>query len=461
MPKRREATSSEATTAFDASPEWVMGALASHSRVRHSGPARVQDCARGTALHAVERRVQVLAGYAGQRRGAHAWRVRASCSGEYLCLTTPSGHSHALCVAAMLKEYAGLGGDVHFVRGQLDVQVAAALMPTLFGVPGPVREKQAASRLSAHPCSHWCARYCQALSLSGTVGSVVPLGEDRQRGTRIVDRLFLGGPTLLRGFAERGAGPRASATGACPCAHVTRGAPSDGGSVGYRTAAGVPGGDALGGDVRAVATAVLHFPLPLGWLSEYLRGHVFATAGNLVPFHDGAMLAAAPLALPRLRLAAAASQAHAPHHPGRRWRGRGAHCVPPHARRVLSVTHAVRRSSWWFPSWVAWSSTFVTPWRSNRATGQSGCSGASALASRDGCVHAVVGWPACAASPVCHSGSPQEARVRGCRRDSGCMPRPTCAPPQSDRALPHKQWHHDPQCGPHSSSCCTCVASAR
>ena len=60
-------------------------------------------------------------------------------------------------------------------------------------------------------------------------------------GVRTIDRFFLGGPTSLRGFQERGVGPRAP----------------------IRAVSGAsPYGDALGGDVSALASVALQLPLP-------------------------------------------------------------------------------------------------------------------------------------------------------------------------------------------------------
>ena len=79
--------------------------------------------------------------------------------------------------------------------------------------------------------------------------------------THISDRFFVGGPSSLRGFQFKGVGPRADA--------------GEG---------GVPGGDALGGDVYFTYGAVLSFPFPHPVLAgSGLRGHIFANAGNLLP----------------------------------------------------------------------------------------------------------------------------------------------------------------------------------
>lgn len=80
--------------------------------------------------------------------------------------------------------------------------------------------------------------------------------------TRFPDRYMLGGLQTLRGFGFTGAGPRAS--------------PREGGCM---------RGDSLGGDIRCTATAALAAPLPLPVLDSLgLRAHVFADAGNLLPW---------------------------------------------------------------------------------------------------------------------------------------------------------------------------------
>lgn len=82
--------------------------------------------------------------------------------------------------------------------------------------------------------------------------------------TRFPDRYMLGGlQQSLRGFGHTGAGPRAS--------------PKEGGCM---------KGDSLGGDIRCTATAALSAPLPLPVLYDALglRAHLFADAGNLLPW---------------------------------------------------------------------------------------------------------------------------------------------------------------------------------
>ncbi len=120
-------------------------------------------------------------------------------------------------------DFAGLGGDVAYVRTRLD---GALFLPLerLLGDPEYV------------------------LAVSGSVG--VLNGIDRRRRDRIVDRFFLGGENL-RGFASGGAGPRDLTTN-----------------------------DALGGRFLWTQSTELRFPLPLP--SEVgLTGRAFVDVGGL------------------------------------------------------------------------------------------------------------------------------------------------------------------------------------
>ena len=92
-------------------------------------------------------------------------------------------------------------------------------------------------------CGLWVALLslsCRSLfTLSHTKYTPQPLSPPP--GVRTIDRFFLGGPTSLRGFQERGVGPRAP----------------------IRAVSGAsPYGDALGGDVSALASVALQLPLP-------------------------------------------------------------------------------------------------------------------------------------------------------------------------------------------------------
>ncbi len=113
-------------------------------------------------------------------------------------------------------DLAGLGGSVKYIR--------ANVRATKYY---PITEKFIAS-------------------FGGSAGYIVGLGED----VRIVDRFFLGGPTL-RGFAVAGAGPRDEATD-----------------------------DAVGGKLMYTGTAQLTFPV--GLPNEFgIRGRLFSDVGSL------------------------------------------------------------------------------------------------------------------------------------------------------------------------------------
>jgi len=73
----------------------------------------------------------------------------------------------------------------------------------------------------------------------------VPLIGSSSNSSSILDRFHLGGARNLRGFAEDGVGPRAE--------------PSSGGLV---------FGDALGGDLKLLASAMLSTPVPAPALAE-------------------------------------------------------------------------------------------------------------------------------------------------------------------------------------------------
>ncbi len=139
-----------------------------------------------------------------------------------------------------LMELAGLGlGDVAYVKAE---------------VTGSAHTSLGFGGLSAH--------------LGGTVGVVRPTtwrakdADEAQPTTRFSDRYVLGGLQSLRGFGYSGVGPRAL--------------PREGGCM---------KGDSLGGDLKYVATAALTAPLPIPLLENFgLRWHVFADAGNLLPW---------------------------------------------------------------------------------------------------------------------------------------------------------------------------------
>jgi outer membrane protein insertion porin family len=118
-------------------------------------------------------------------------------------------------------DFAGLGGDVSYVRLRADAAVYFPL-ERVFGSPDWV------------------------LAVTAGGGYLRPVGDDE----RIIDRFFLGGDNL-RGFALAGAGPRDTATN-----------------------------DPLGGRVIWTQTTELRFPLPLP--SEIgLLGRAFIDVGSL------------------------------------------------------------------------------------------------------------------------------------------------------------------------------------
>ncbi|ETW10398.1 hypothetical protein H310_00714 [Aphanomyces invadans] len=133
-------------------------------------------------------------------------------------------------------EVAGLWGDVHFTKGEAEIQHNFPIGPIAFNNP------------------------IFNIMLSSRLGAVHSYGADKDRPARISDRFFLGGPLSLRGFNHKGVGPRAN--------------PDDGGVV---------TGDSLGGEVFYSVGASLGFPFPLPLLAMLgVRGHVFANAGTVM-----------------------------------------------------------------------------------------------------------------------------------------------------------------------------------
>jgi len=126
-------------------------------------------------------------------------------------------------------DFAGLGGDVAYVRARLD---GAYYIPleAVFGDENFV------------------------LAIQASVGYLQPFGS---RGDRIVDRFFLGGDNL-RGFRIGGAGPRDVSTG-----------------------------DSLGGRLIWTQTTELRFPLPLPQ-EVGLLGRAFVDVGSLSRVPSGA-----------------------------------------------------------------------------------------------------------------------------------------------------------------------------
>lgn len=163
----------------------------------------------------------------------------------------PGAPSHGGLLAASV-EVAGLGGDVQFAKGTLQLQQHFPLINDwLFlgvcGNAGWLHPFSSPPGATAAPIKNG----------DGTVGPRPPV-------SWINDRFFLGGPIRMRGFKEKGVGPRSD--------------PSEGGAV---------GGDALGGDAVCSTTAILSVTPPVGLLQSLgMRGHVFCTAGSLASSAD-------------------------------------------------------------------------------------------------------------------------------------------------------------------------------
>ncbi len=137
------------------------------------------------------------------------------------------------------QDVAGLGGDVRFLRSQLDGAVYRGLIGDIVA------------------------------SLSGSSGLVTEWGGD---DVRINDRFFKGGGSF-RGFEVAGLGPRVVGTDPVT-GEIT-----------------IPG-DALGGQFFAIGTAELNFPL--GLPEEYgIRGSLFTEFGTLGVVDDSVRITSA------------------------------------------------------------------------------------------------------------------------------------------------------------------------
>jgi outer membrane protein insertion porin family len=128
---------------------------------------------------------------------------------------------HSGYVVRLGTDYAGLGGDVRYVRAKIDANYLIS-MERLLGDPDYV------------------------LSFSAGVGQMYSLGQQE----RIIDRFFLGGDNL-RGFETAGVGPHDIASG-----------------------------DSLGGRFIWTQSTELRFPLPVS-PDLGLSGRVFADVGAL------------------------------------------------------------------------------------------------------------------------------------------------------------------------------------
>ena len=128
---------------------------------------------------------------------------------------------HTGYLAAVGTDFAGLGGNAHFVRANVNGQYFIPL-----------------DRFTGN--SDW------GIAMTGSVGYLFNLGKQEQ----IIDRFFLGGDNL-RGFQIGGAGPHDAVTG-----------------------------DPLGGRFIWTQSTELHFPLPIS-ADIGLSGRAFVDVGGL------------------------------------------------------------------------------------------------------------------------------------------------------------------------------------
>ncbi|XP_074659888.1 sorting and assembly machinery component 50 homolog B-like isoform X2 [Tubulanus polymorphus] len=121
----------------------------------------------------------------------------------------------------LIQEYAGLGGDVQFIKHEVECQFNKSINDTTF-----------------------------QLSLAG--GMMKSLNPEKQ--TLVNDRFFLGGPMTLRGFNVKGVGPHCD-------------------------------GSALGAESYWLCGLHMYTPLPFrpgrGGFGDLFRTHFFVNAGNL------------------------------------------------------------------------------------------------------------------------------------------------------------------------------------
>ncbi|XP_064635465.1 sorting and assembly machinery component 50 homolog isoform X2 [Lineus longissimus] len=122
----------------------------------------------------------------------------------------------------IVQEYAGLGGDVQFMKHNLEFQISKSLI------------------------------FDTVLQLSLAGGVMKSLNPNKDVG--INDRFYLGGPLTLRGFNMKGVGPHTD-------------------------------GCAMGGEAYGLAGLHLYTPLPFrpgrGGFGDLFRTHFFVNAGNL------------------------------------------------------------------------------------------------------------------------------------------------------------------------------------
>ncbi|XP_060068746.1 sorting and assembly machinery component 50 homolog [Ylistrum balloti] len=129
---------------------------------------------------------------------------------------------HAGFLLRAAQEYAGLGGNVEFVKLNTEFQVNKEILPYI------------------------------VVQLSAACGTMWGVGNNKK--IAINDKFFLGGPLTLRGFHDRGVGP-----------HVE--------------------GNALGTDAYWLCAAHIYTPLPfrpgLGGFGDLFRSHAFVNVGNV------------------------------------------------------------------------------------------------------------------------------------------------------------------------------------
>lgn len=154
--------------------------------------------------------------------------------------------------ARFTQEFAGVGGDVNYLRSTASASVYREVWPD--------------------------QEMVGLLRLQG--GHITGMSGDR---VRLVDAFFRGGETV-RGFKARGFGPRDMT----PIVFQQEG----------ETIIGPPVRSALGGNVFAAATAELQFPLPLMPRELGFRGALFADAGTLFDTDAAVLINSNPLCAP-------------------------------------------------------------------------------------------------------------------------------------------------------------------
>eukprot|EP01121_Diplochlamys_sp_Union-15-3_P007548 TRINITY_DN1928_c0_g1_i4.p1 TRINITY_DN1928_c0_g1~~TRINITY_DN1928_c0_g1_i4.p1 ORF type:complete len:323 (+),score=36.56 TRINITY_DN1928_c0_g1_i4:388-1356(+) len=126
------------------------------------------------------------------------------------------------------QEFAGLAGDVSFIKNEIDLQHNWPVGPPDYG---------------------WSINWVLK------AGLLIPL--NRNKKSMISDRFFLGGPTDFRGFEFKGLGPRL-------------------------------GNDSFGGDMLGVSS--LHFTWPVLYTRTglSLKSHLYTQIGNLISLKEDA-----------------------------------------------------------------------------------------------------------------------------------------------------------------------------